>query len=130
MTRKRNVVTFIDLVEFVEQELLVIEQPLWGTLNGELLRKPLLGDGKTRDVSQKCCYCQKDNHRLYDCEDFGYLPSNDKVDFIRENYLCFGCLDVGHKSHDCMNRLSCDTCRKLHPTVLHRRSCPTVLSLG
>ena len=36
--------------------------------------------------------------------------------------FCFGCLRHGHSSRECQRRLSCATCGRQHPTVLHDES--------
>lgn len=33
--------------------------------------------------------------------------------------MCFGCLDSGHMSKGCSQRLTCQVCSLKHPTVLH-----------
>lgn len=43
----------------------------------------------------------------------------DKINFIKEKGICFGCLKVGHTSKDCRSRLDCNVCHQKHPSVLH-----------
>lgn len=43
----------------------------------------------------------------------------EKIGFLKENGICFGCLKPGHMSKDCDRRLSCKVCNQNHPTVLH-----------
>jgi len=43
----------------------------------------------------------------------------EKISFIKERGICFGCLVPGHMSKNCYNRLTCKVCNQSHPTVLH-----------
>lgn len=38
---------------------------------------------------------------------------------MKEKRLCFGCLKPDHNAKDCRHRLSCENCKKGHPTCLH-----------
>lgn len=46
----------------------------------------------------------------------------EKIDFLKEKGVCFGCLNVGHMSKDCRSRLFCKLCNLKHPTILHIHS--------
>lgn len=63
------------------------------------------------------------NHPLDNCRALLAKPVDERKMFIRENKLCYGCLDVGHCSKKCKKRhvvmLKCSTCDKSHPTSLH-----------
>ena len=56
---------------------------------------------------------------LTDCHQFKNHPHKEKVDFLKINGYCFGCLMRGHMSRNCRKRLTCQTCQKSHPTILH-----------
>jgi len=43
----------------------------------------------------------------------------EKISFLKERGICFGCLLPGHMRRDYGNRLSCKVCNLNHPTVLH-----------
>lgn len=78
--------------------------------------------GEIRNASEKqCLFCDKD-HSMEMCDAFKQKPNKDKVDFIKAKGLCFGCLRKGHMSKSCPKRMSCQTCYKNHPTVLHIES--------
>ncbi|KAK0131196.1 hypothetical protein N1851_034101 [Merluccius polli] len=54
------------------------------------------------------------------CSQFGLKPHKDKVTFIKQNGVCFGCLEkAGHISKNCTKRLTCSICNKQHPSALH-----------
>ena len=82
-----------------------------------------LGDKTTRTCnaiqSLTCVYCSKKNHSLEKCFSLQSKSKDEKCKFIQESGLCFGCLQSGHVSKRCRNRLKCDNCGKTHPTVLH-----------
>lgn len=43
----------------------------------------------------------------------------EKVEFLKANGLCFGCLEKGHISKVCKKHMSCHICQNMHPTILH-----------
>ncbi|XP_068707655.1 uncharacterized protein [Montipora foliosa] len=45
--------------------------------------------------------------------------TENRLSFVKENNLCFGCLRKGHISSECRRRLVCSTCNKKHPTCLN-----------
>ena len=69
---------------------------------------------------KKCVLCSK-QHDLNECEEFGKKTLPERKDLIREKGLCFGCLKPGHISSKCNDKLSCKTCEKEYPSVLHDR---------
>ena len=67
----------------------------------------------------KCTFCKKTDHQLDACLKFQTEVLQNRITFVKENRLCFGCLKKGHASKDCRKRLTCTTCNKKHPTCLH-----------
>lgn len=47
------------------------------------------------------------------------MAHRDKLNFIKTKGICFGCLSIGHMSKDCKRRLSCNVCKRAHPSTLH-----------
>ncbi len=47
---------------------------------------------------------------------------SEKMAFLKENGVCFGCLYSGNRSKDCQKRLSCKVCNLKHPSILHIHS--------
>ena len=68
--------------------------------------------------SISCFYC-KQSHLMTHCQGFLSLSPADRRAFCQSEMLCFGCLRHGHSSRECQRRLSCATCGRQHPTVLH-----------
>ena len=58
-------------------------------------------------------------HSLQQCQQFKQMKHRDKLSFLKEKELCFGCLCAGHRSRNCEGRSTCRTCGQRHPTVLH-----------
>lgn len=52
-------------------------------------------------------------------KEFEKKKHREKVNFIKEKAVCFGCLHVGHMSKECKRRLTCKVCNQKHPSVLH-----------
>ena len=67
----------------------------------------------------KCTFCKKMDHHLDACLKFQTEVLKNRITFVKENRLCFGCLKKGHASRNCRKRLACTTCNKKHPTCLH-----------
>lgn len=96
-------------------------------------KKPLAA--KSTSVFQSpCLYCQK-NHALNACNKIREQPLKERIQFLKTNGLCFGCLTAGHMSKDCKKgphvqivhsstQLSCMLLRKM----LHQRT--TVQTTG
>lgn len=68
---------------------------------------------------QGCMFCKKSGHSLEKCTQFKGKLHWEKIDFIKEKRICFGCLKVGHVSKACEDRLTCDVCSLKHPSILH-----------
>lgn len=71
-------------------------------------------------TDSKCPFCKKANHTLHKCRRFIEKPIEERIKFVQQEKLCFGCLEVGHHSKACKSRSTCDTCEKHHPTSLHQ----------
>lgn len=155
---------FYDLVEFIEKQARIIQDPVFGNIQditgGTRARKPqtdftnvkynskksfitavtpvamkaefdmtLNGNekgGKPTDsakmnreaFTKPCAFCKGD-HVMDACTTMSKIPHKEKVTFLRKHGLCFGCLVKGHMSNTCKKRLTCRSCEKKHPTVLH-----------
>lgn len=72
-----------------------------------------------KNTVTSCVFCEKSGHSLHKCWKFMDKPTAERQKFVQENKLCFGCLRPGHRSKDCDNRNTCDTCQRRHPSCLH-----------
>lgn len=71
-----------------------------------------------KDHGKPCLFCSG-AHRLDSCSQFNRKAHNEKLDFLKRKGVCFGCLESGHMSKGCSQRLTCQVCSLKHPTVLH-----------
>ncbi len=79
---------------------------------------------KTQPVSvdannKPCVYCKGEQHSLTACRKLRSKPHKEKIDFLRSKGLCFACLKHGHMSSSCREKVQCQDCSRLHPTLLH-----------
>ncbi|KAK7884418.1 hypothetical protein WMY93_027541 [Mugilogobius chulae] len=58
-------------------------------------------------------------HVMEQCKKMKKSLHKEKIDFLRAKGLCFSCLKQGHMSNSCKEKMSCQVCSQLHPTVLH-----------
>ena len=68
--------------------------------------------------AKSCIFCAG-KHSLAECQKINTKSHEVKIDFLRDNGLCFGCLRVGHLSRNCKRRMTCQDCQAKHPTILH-----------
>ncbi|KAJ0068359.1 hypothetical protein NL108_005935 [Boleophthalmus pectinirostris] len=134
--------TFKDLVAFVERQVKILSDPLFGSIpessagsGGSRSRSqpntargssfatrvaPLAAqDRGVKAVNSVTCDSCSEGHLLVDCPQFKIKGHKEKMDFLRERRLCFGCLCAGHLRRDCENIPTCDICGRLHHVVLH-----------
>ena len=69
-------------------------------------------------TGQNCPHC-KLMHDIENCEALKQKSTEFRLKTIRDNRLCFGCLQFGHFSKQCRNRKTCQYCFRKHPTILH-----------
>ena len=72
-------------------------------------------------VSNKsvCSYCKQQQHFINKCPKFLSLSYEKRFEFVKENRLCFKCLNFGHKSSDCKVDIKCFKCDRRHNVLLH-----------
>ncbi|KAI5640771.1 putative peptidase (DUF1758) domain-containing protein [Phthorimaea operculella] len=64
-----------------------------------------------------CSFCKSPSHKLFSCDKFKALPSNERVRFAEENKLCRTCLTA--HTNKCKFFFKCGTCRGQHNTLMH-----------
>ena len=124
---------FGDIVDFVEREVRVQTNPMFGRQHSvsrsrepegqrskvQTVSATVVGtDAQQRRVPPKYLFCTKE-HFLDQCEELRGKAPHEKSAFIKEKGLCFGCLSRGHLAKECARRRTCSICRFRHPTVLH-----------
>lgn len=68
--------------------------------------------------TRPCMFCGK-LHTLQECYKIREETHKDRVDYLKKNGLCFGCLLKGHMSRDCKKKMVCEVCSLKHPSLLH-----------
>ena len=72
-------------------------------------------------TQKPCTYCNGDTHSMEYCKKLIEQPIGDRLKFLRQQGVCFGCLKKAtHHSKECNRKLTCKTCSQRHPTVLHQ----------
>ncbi|XP_059092249.1 uncharacterized protein LOC131887635 [Tigriopus californicus] len=132
-------VSFEDLTSFVAQQSKLISLPIFGDLTDKCSHKGTklctdhakitvsFATGASNTVGQDdraCLACKKSNHALEGCFFFAKRPLEDKLGFLQDRRLCYGCLKPGHQSWQCIQRFTCQKCNRKHPTCLHNDDRP------
>ena len=131
--RQHRVVKFKDLVSFVEDEVRIMTNPVFGkqTFKGsekDVKNRSQKGSGvhqvKAEVVNEtgnslSCWYC-KGEHVLDDCLELANKSFDVRFRALRDMNVCFLCLRKGHRSSNCNSRKRCDKCTGRHATILHR----------
>lgn len=131
---------FMKLVAFIDKEARKVMHPIYGkdailqTFDDKVRKvvKPqkarsLAGVAKPNDTQPSsgqgsdrfCCFCESKTHDVGFCNSFKTKDHKDKVKFVKDKGLCFGCLKHGHMKRSCTGQLTCKVCQKGHPTILH-----------
>lgn len=129
---------FLDLVQFVGRASEAASDPVYGL---EAMRRfERVGYGSASKGQEKstvnnfsigadpkdenmvktsiCVMC-RDWHDIEDCKAFKGMSLSDRRDFVKKAGRCYACYGENHISKFCMNRRTCETCGKKHPTRLH-----------
>jgi hypothetical protein len=138
---EKEVANFADLLVFIKQESNVANNPMYsmatisdrkdkekrypGT-DRKSASSPKSGVNKAfaSHIDSACVYCGKSGHSLDVCFGLKVEPLEKRIEFLRKQKVCFGCLKPTtgtHYGRTCRNRLKCGSCQKYHPTILHRQ---------
>ena len=139
--QERVAVTFDRLVTFLEREIRIKLNPLFGKaaiadhtkktdkskgaasqakksiMSAATITKP---DKVVVSSSQSLCTFCEFPHSFVDCRRFRKILHKDKLAFLLKHRLCFNCLQEGHRRSECIKKASCSVCSGGHPTALHR----------
>lgn len=63
--------------------------------------KVLATSSDEKIVKTSCIFCEKAEHSLEKCYKFMQKTILERIKFVQENKLCFGCLKSGHISKEC-----------------------------
>lgn len=67
-----------------------------------------------------CSFCKSSAHHMRECKAFKAKSKEEKKETVQKFWLCFACLEKGHRASECVNRATCRICKKYHPTSLHQ----------
>ena len=138
-------VMFNDLVDFVHMEARIATHPVFGNISesskakrdhkpksrqvahkgfsfANTMQQKREDRSSIRNVDKYCEYCNRiGNYTLEECNDLRSKPYKNRIEFLMEKGICFGCLREGQVTKDCRNRATCKMGKyfKKHPTVLH-----------
>ena len=70
-------------------------------------------------IDTSCLVCRTSKHPLYAFGKFRSLSSEQWIDIVRKNQLCFNCSQIGHFKPQCTSDQKCQKCRRPHHTLLH-----------
>lgn len=71
----------------------------------------------TSNNLMSCFHC-KDNHSIYNCEEFKKLSAAERVLSMKNEKRCLNCLRRGHYADKCTSR-GCKMCKGRHHSLLH-----------
>lgn len=69
----------------------------------------------------RCDLCSQ-MHMLFRCTQFARKSLNQRIEFVKQNRLCFNCLSSKHSLPNCPSKFSCRHCQNRHHTLLHKDS--------
>jgi len=78
-----------------------------------------------KDNSKPCAWCKRP-HNLNTCQELLKIPLQERLSFLIKKGFCLRCLEHGHmaKENKCTAKLKCASCKRHHPTCLHREQQP------
>lgn len=144
----RRRATFSDITDFIEKQVKILSDPIFGNIQDSHLMinrstskpklQPHFGIRGTsfattmapletksppatecKKQNSRTCLCCGGGHILDVCPQMEKKTHKEKIGFLRDKSICFGCLCIGHFSKDCKKRISCAMCGLQHPNILH-----------
>jgi len=75
-------------------------------------------------ATHSSCFLCSGNHPLYRCEQFRKASSQQRLNLIKQNQLCFNCLGNSHRTSQCKVEWRCKFFRRKHNSLLPCESEP------
>ena len=66
-----------------------------------------------------CLICNNTSYYLNQCFIFRKYSYPKRLQFVKDNALCFGCLSPGHIASNCKRQNPCRVCNENHTILLH-----------
>lgn len=144
-------VTIDDLTSFIEKKVRQADNPLFGVKARSMSQKKTSIDSKFKSAppqrrtakvfataganpdnpstsesfNKKCILCGN-LHFLNKCKNFRSMHVADRRNYVKDNKLCFSCLNPSHVSKNCERVKPCLKCHKMHTTLLHDDNLPNL----
>ncbi|XP_046551173.1 uncharacterized protein LOC124260894 [Haliotis rubra] len=74
---------------------------------------------RTQNEQGPCIYCDDLTHSVGQCKRIISKPHMERLSFLRSKGLCFRCLNRGHMSKGCVQKVVCSHCGGNHQSILH-----------
>lgn len=110
-----------DVTRFKSQPRYKVKGSSFATIISAVEKKAGTGTIKTESgtcIKKKCLFCDG-GHALELCSLLEKKAHSEKIGFLKDSGVCFGCLGIGHISKDCRKHLTCKVCSLKHPDILH-----------
>jgi len=75
-------------------------------------------------ATHSSCVLCRGNHPLYRCKQFRKASSQQRLNLIKQNQLCFNCLGNSHRTSQCKVEWRCKFCSRKHNSLLPCESEP------
>ena len=130
--KKDRLVSLKDIINFVETQTDLVSNPEFSRTaysegKEKLVRTFATAVETPRRIDQKCAFCSED-HVINQCESFEPLSVKEKLEFLYNSRLCYGCFKPTNRNHYssvCCNKPECTRCGGKHQTML----CESEISL-
>ncbi|XP_071964267.1 uncharacterized protein [Antedon mediterranea] len=106
--------------EFLKAKAKEANIPMFQTANAHKEQFTSSSKRACATLPTKVCNLCKNPHEIAKCKKFIESNYERKLEIIKNERLCFGCLRQGHRSKECRQRMQCGTCKGKHPTILHQ----------
>ena len=70
-------------------------------------------------ISARSCKICAENHNINECSVFHEMSLLEKKTMLFAKRLCYSCYADDHIASGCLQKQTCEICRKPHPTALH-----------
>ncbi|XP_037929405.1 uncharacterized protein LOC119663875 [Teleopsis dalmanni] len=115
----QNIQEFLAFLERQFQLMEVVEQKKKVAIKTEADRNKSVSSAVTVSKgNNNCKLCNVDRDPLYHCRTFLQFSPSQRLDWVKNQQLCFNCFKNDHVVNKCLSR-SCTKCNKKHNTLLH-----------
>ena len=124
LREKSEIPSLQHIEQFIRKRVKAEFDPDFGDIQKSDKRRPLRGiHSGQRDFKKPLkCYVCSEEHRVIKCPTFSGCTIEQNVQHVRDQRLCFSCLNQGHVAKDCKSKVKCDVngCSRFHHHPLHQ----------